>query len=198
MARSRKKEQYKGIYCLETEWFGRKDKTSVEPVLRLLETTYGLRVPYIHRNVATREELEHRLREWLRAEFNTHPILYLAFHGRPGQIDITGPADGIGLAELATVLEGRCKGRVLHFGSCGTLNLESRRLREFRQQTKALALMGYKSRIDWLPSTVLDLLLLGSLQKVSFTRRGIRAVDGKLRRTAVSLRRSLKFRLYCP
>ena len=46
----------KGIFCLEGDWRGVRDKTSVEPMLRLLETMGNYRVPYFHHDVGTQEE----------------------------------------------------------------------------------------------------------------------------------------------
>ena len=40
----KKTDDKKGIFCLEGEWWGVKDTSSVEPVLRLLQTMRGYRV----------------------------------------------------------------------------------------------------------------------------------------------------------
>lgn len=45
---AKKKSQRKGIFCLEGHWWGVKDKTSIEPVLRLLETLSGFNASYRH------------------------------------------------------------------------------------------------------------------------------------------------------
>ena len=165
---------------MEGEWFGKKDKTTVEPVLRLLETVYDLRVPYLHKNIATHDEFEFRLKEWSQPSFDNYPILYLAFHGSPGEIEIGGGKSRFDLVELEAALEGACKGRVIHFGSCATLDIHGNSLNRLLRRTEALALLGYKSKVDWLPSTAFDLLLLGGLQEISFTSKGIRKLDKRL------------------
>lgn len=54
----------KGIFCLEGNWFGRGDRTTVEPVLHLLEKMWHLKVPYLRYDVATRKEFKFCLKEW--------------------------------------------------------------------------------------------------------------------------------------
>ena len=100
MAKRRRVDQTKGIFCLEGNWFGTKDRTTIEPVLRLLEMANDLRVPYVHFDVATREELEFRLKEWGKASFRNYPILYLAFHGNPGEIQLGQANGGFKLKDL--------------------------------------------------------------------------------------------------
>ena len=44
---AKKKDQKKGVFCLEGPWWGVKDRTSMEPVLRLLEKLKNYKVPYL-------------------------------------------------------------------------------------------------------------------------------------------------------
>ena len=41
-------DQKKGVFCLEADWGGVRDKTSMEPVLRLLHTLRDYETPYLH------------------------------------------------------------------------------------------------------------------------------------------------------
>ena len=177
MAKRRRVDQEKGIYCLEGNWFGQNDKTTVEPVLRLLETVRHLQVPYLRKDVATRGEFEFRLKEWGKASFKNYPILYLSFHGNPGEIELGQGESGFKLNELATGLEDACSGRIIHFGSCSTLDLHGNTLNRFLRRTGALAVCGYKRDVDWVSSTAFDLLFLGALQDISFAVHGIRKLD---------------------
>ena len=195
MFKYRPADSYKGIYCLEGNWYGLKDKTTVEPAMSLLERNYYLKVPYLHHDVATRNELEFRLKEWARPTFNTHPILYLGFHGNAATICV-GDNKEICLDEICTILKDSCKNRVIHLGSCSTLALDDERIRYFRNQTGALALFGYEHDIDWLHSIAFEVLLLGELQYVSFTFSGMKGLDARLNKTAASLRESLKFSMH--
>ena len=81
------RNRQKGIFCLEADWSSDlKSRSSVEPILELLDQEETDRVPHIHRDVATPEELEFFLDKWTQKGYRSHPILYLAFHGDPGRI----------------------------------------------------------------------------------------------------------------
>ena len=70
----------KGVFCLETDqWFRQKDRSSVEPVLRLVERLCKTR--YEHRDVATEGEFKFFLDKYLVPGYDNFPILYLGFHG---------------------------------------------------------------------------------------------------------------------
>ena len=190
MAEGGRIDDWKGIYCLEGERFG-----TVEPVLRLLETVRDLGVRCLHHDVATRGELEFRLKQWAQPEFARHPILYLAFDGQPGEIELAPGEGSFGLRELAALLEGACDGRIIHFGSCATLDLHGNTLNRFMRRTGALALLSYRSDVDWLYSCAFDLLLLDALQRVPFTVQGMWTLDRILNETALRLRSNLAFRI---
>ena len=185
-------DDWKGIYCLEGDRLG---EPTVEPVLRLLETVRDLGVPSLHNDVATRGELEFRLRQWAQPEFARHPILYLAFDGQPGEIELAPGEGSFGLRELAALLEGACQGRVIHFGSCATLELHGNTLNRFMRRTGALALFSYRSDVDRLSSCAFDLLLLDALQKVPFTLQGMRQLERLLKETGLGLASTLAFRI---
>ena len=191
------KDQRKGIFCLEGQWGGVKDKTTVEPVLRLLETMSGYNASYRHYDVATREEFDFYLRKWRGASFNNFPILYLGFHGSPGKIFVgEGRGASLSLEDLAERLDGGCKGRVVHLGSCGTAGVHGAKLKKFLSRTAALAICGYTKEVDWLESAAFDALVLGRLQNTSFRRSSsMRKFDEELRKTASGLYKHLGFRM---
>ena len=196
MARARGPKQKKYIFCLEGNWFGAKDKSSVEPALRLLERARLYQLRYLHYKIATRQELDFRLKEWCRDQFKNYPILYLGFHGTFGEIELADDV-AVGLQELANTLGSTCEGRIIYFGSCSTLNVSGKVLDEFLKSTKALAVFGYKKEIDWLASTSLDLLVLGYLQGVSFTLKGMGKIDRILSESAQTLVQKLGFQMHC-
>ena len=197
MAKTR--DQRKGIFCLECQWWGVKDRTTVEPVLRLLETLSGCNASYRHYDVATREEFDFYLRKWRGASFNNFPILYLGFHGSQGEIVVgEGRGNSLSLEDLAERLEGGCKGRVVHLGSCGAAGVHGRRLKNFLSRTGALAICGYAKNVDWLESAAFDALVLGRLQNTSFVRASsMQKFDEELRKTASGLYKHLGFRMSC-
>ena len=194
---AKKKDEKKGIFCLEGEWRGVKDTTSVEPVLRLLQTMGGYKVRYVHRDIGTREEFDFYLKKWSGRSFASHPILYLGFHGKSGCILVgEGRSNRLELMELADQLEGCCKGRVIHFGSCSTLRVNDHTLNAFLQRTGALAVLGFRKDIDWLESASFDTLVLGYLQGVSFTASGMRKLRRLLEENALVLSKKLEFRMW--
>ena len=67
---AKRTSQRKGVFCLETaSWEpGIRDRSSIEHVLRLLETTQ-YKVPYLYFDVATREEFDFYLKKWAGRSF---------------------------------------------------------------------------------------------------------------------------------
>ncbi len=174
--RSREHSAPKGIFCLEGAWEDNlTDRTSVLPLLRLLEDTDA--VPYVHKSVATDAELTYYLRRWRR--YSSFKVLYLSFHGVPGGILLStekGEETTLDLGALGKALEGQAKGRLIHFGSCDTLKVSDDVLHEFLETTGAVALSGYKRAVDWTPSAAFELLLFSILQEKTLTSRGLQAV----------------------
>ena len=187
--------------CLEeTAWSGDiKDKTSVEPVLRLLETTKDYRVPYLRFDVGTLEEFDFYLKKWSGKSFGeSHPILYLGFHGKSRRIFVgEGRDNHVSLDDLAGRLDDKCKGRVIHFGSCATVAVHGHELNAFLRRTSALAVCGYREDVDWMEAAAFDLMLLGGLQRESFLRCDSmeKFADSLIKDRAPGLARTLGFRM---
>jgi hypothetical protein len=191
--------EIKGIFCLEGEWSRNlAQASSVEPVLHLLKCWEPYRVPYIHRTVATPASLEKYLRIWAQKRYAAYPILYLAFHGNPGVIcmgSVCRTDTEVTLASLASVLQGRCKGRIIYFASCGTLDHGRHHLGRFLRDTGALAVCGYTREVDWLSSTAFELLVMAAMQDNALTIGGARAMKERIVREAGFLARKLQFRM---
>jgi hypothetical protein len=190
---------HKGIFCLEGDWWNNlKKPSSVEPILELLAKSDGYRVPYVHLNVGDRRSLDLYLAKWTQKGFRDHPILYLAFHGNAGGIQVGDrrvPDNTVTLKALGELLEGKCKNRVIFFGSCETVNVHGKRLNTFLKQTGALAVCGYCGNVDWMLSTAFELLVLAYLQENSLTINGSHAVANKIRSSAKSIHQKLKFKM---
>ena len=90
-------------------------------------------------------------------------MLYLAFHGAPGLIALDG--DELSLEQLADAMGTGFKGRVVHFGSCGTTKVSPERMAVFLKRTGIAMVIGYQNNIDWVESASLDLLLFQWLQR---------------------------------
>ena len=187
----------KGVYCLETyKWYGSKDESSVEPILELLHKSHK-KVPFLRRDVATRAEFEYFLHEYLKPGYDNFPILHLSFHGDddPPGIILDDRKTKVTLDELEELIDGRCRGRVIYFGSCSTMNEDGRRLNSFRKRTGALAVCGFRQAISWLSSAAFETLILGGLQEVSFTEPGVKKFRRELKEEAPGLYNKLGFRL---
>ena len=127
--------------------------------------------------------------------FTFTTILYLGFHGKTGKVCL-GSKQEFSLGALSMVLDDFCRHRVIHFGSCSTLEMDNARLKEFRRQAGALALFGYKSDVDWLHAIAFEVLLLGELQYHSFTYAGMKGLDSRLKKAAATLRENLGFGMH--
>jgi hypothetical protein len=149
-----------GIFCLEGDW--ERDlrlSYSVEPALQLLQSLDI--ATYIHRDVATRDQLWHYLTEWTKRRYDNYAVLYLAFHGDTGKVALG--RDSVTLDELADHLEGRCRGRVLHFATCLTVAVDDEELKDFVRRLDATAVTGYAREIDWVDSATFEVLMLDEL-----------------------------------
>ncbi len=190
----------KGIFCLEGDWSGDfRRPSSVEPIFSFLRNWNPFHVPYIHKDVVTVEQFERLLDEWVLKRYRDYPILYLGFHGKPGELYVEKkcrlPHNGtVGLDWLESQLAGKCKGRIVFFASCATLDVHGNRLNRFLSKTGALAICGYRAEVDWLMAGVFEALVLSTMQQNSFSVGGVRAMIRKLESQAGGLRRQLRFR----
>jgi hypothetical protein len=189
----------RGIFCLEDDWWNSlRESASLEPVLNLLNKWDPYYVPYIHRNAATPEALQYYLRKWCQRGYSAYPILYLAFHGSPGEFQLgfgRGGPKPVSLDWLEDELAGRCKGRIIFISSCSTLEVNGNRLNSFLKRTKALAVCGYRGVVDWLQSAVFDALVLGALQQNAMTVPGAKAMLRRINVAGCGLAKELQFRM---
>ena len=188
----------RGVFCLEGEWENNlKRRHSIEPVLQLLSNVPPY-VPFVHRDAATREQLFYYLEKWTQRQYDSHPILYLAYHGGKEEIYV---GDGrknssvVTLDELEESLEGKCSGRIIHFGTCKTLDIHGARINRFVRQTKALAVCGYRESIDIVKSAAFELLVFDAFQHKTLTLHGARAMQRTIQSQANKLSRDLGFRM---
>lgn len=180
----------RGVYCIEGDWWNRPIESSVRPVMEMLRQWDPFLVPFIRRDVATRAEFEHYLRQWTNRAFAKFPILYVALHGNHGVVSF---GDGrrtenlVRIEEVAEMLQGKCSGRILHFGSCDTVHVHGNTLNSILKRTGAVAVSGYGDRLNWLEASALDALWFGALQGRAMTVAGVRAAEAELRRSSSSL-----------
>lgn len=161
-----------GVACFEGYWESDlTDRQSVLPVLDLLERQEW--ISFVHRHVGTEEQLVADLRRWTQKKYDRFPVAFLAFHGSPGAVYVGHKK--VSLQHLGEQLKNRCQGRLFYVAGCSSLDGDGRtelasNLAEFRDRTKARAVCGYSSDVDWMESAAFELLLFSWLSWYPRTR----------------------------
>jgi hypothetical protein len=183
------------VLVVEGEWTARLTPETVTPLLAFLRDGTESGLSFVHARIGTRAELNHRLREWGRPRWAAYPLLYMAFHGDPGIVYLdhrrTSP---LSLEWIAERLAGRCRGRIIHFGACATLDVSKSRLDRFLQYTGAEAITGYRRAVDWDASILFEAMLLWTLSRRKVSRANVGRAVEELRKRAPGLARQLAFR----
>lgn len=117
----------------------------------------------------------------------------MAFHGDRGKFLIG--KNNISLGELADLLEGKCRGVVIYFGSCATLDIHGRTINNFLRKTGAIAVLGYTKDVDWLISSAFDVLLMNELQMEPLDSIGIKDIYATIIKEYKSLAKKIDFRM---
>jgi hypothetical protein len=185
----------KGVYCVENMWSPSvKDKSSVKPILELMEKA-GV-CEHLYHKCATQEELEFMLKKWkTKTVQSKFPILYFAYHGTDGALQLKERNKVLTLDQLGVILADSCYGKVFFFASCETLNIDERHVQRFLNQTGAIAAIGYKVEVDWMLATAFELLVLNALQKDKFDSKGIEKVKNTILTEYGNIYSLLKFRM---
>ncbi len=151
-----------GVFCLEGDWSNRlTDRSSVRPLLDLVEQLGFAKT--IYRDIGTPAELEHYVSKWTQKRYAAYGLGYFAFHGTAGALWI-GP-QSVSLEQLGELIDGRGAGRIVHFGSCSTLDVDDATLQGFLKSSGLRAVSGYGTDIEWLESAAFDLLLIDALTR---------------------------------
>ena len=150
----------KHVACLEGLWDLRVEHPpSVRHILRTGADIAGFR--FAHLTCNTGEEFTYNLR--LLRGLRGFGVLYLAFHGSPGRIELA--TETLELEELAGRMGRGFKGWVLHLGACKTMQVSAERLEAFVASTGVALVLGYRKDVGWLESAGTELLLLARLQQ---------------------------------
>ena len=154
------KAQSLGVFCVEG-WSARLDtRSTVRPLLELLESEAGIRT--IYQRVASMEELRTYLGYW--SNYSTYELGFFALHGDPGEVAIG--SDSSKMSELIDIttdpndpVDLDLTGKTVYFGSYSTLKNRSA-VRRFREACGARLVCGYTKDVDWLESAAFEMLLL--------------------------------------
>lgn len=174
-----------GIFCLETIWLDERRPPSTKSLLELLERLSG--IPFVYRDISTSEELDFCLGRWCGR--NTYKkdyqladlgILYLGFHGSPGQIFLRpdqrqkSDKDSVDLCELEKSIN-HCQnqydlsGSAIHFASCSVLR-SHKRVEKFKENVGASCVSGYSKSVGYALSWAFELMYLGLLSDLMAKR----------------------------
>ena len=156
------KKYKKHIFCLEGDW-GKdlREQSSIYASLMFLDKNCDIK--NIHKHCGTKESLFYYLSQWKLKKYSDFSICYLAFHGFEGEILVGKEA--VTLEEIADILKDSCKDKIIFFGSCLVLQAERSRIDEFLKKTGALCVCGYKVSVDFLISSVFEMLVFDMFQK---------------------------------
>jgi hypothetical protein len=154
----------KGIFCIEGPWVNdHASSTSVAKALEFLSIIESVNV--IHKQCQNEATFNDLIDDAMKKKYSKNSILYLAFHGEPGKLFVGRRKKTINLDDVASVIGKRANGKIIHFGCCSTLNVSGWELRRFLRITGALAISGYQKDIDFLKSTLFDLLYFQQCQR---------------------------------
>ena len=178
----------KNVFCLEGDWQkDLRDNSSIRAALTFLQQNCS--IDYIYKQCGTRENLEYYLSLWKQKKYSGYSICYFAFHGEPESIQVG--KEFVTLDELADMMMDSCQDKVIHFGSCKTLNTDSKNIRRFLEHTRALCVCGFETEINFVESSAFDMILIEMFQQY----KDVRMLDKAIRKNYRSFVRRLQFKL---
>ena len=184
------------IICFETEWLynnnkGNQFNLETKLLLDCLSSFYNCDI--VHRHILSRENLQYYMDYFTsdKRKFNKYDIVYFSFHGWSHSLSFEGENGDIDLMELADINKDFFAGKIIHFSSCRTLGNENVAL-EFKKQTEARLVTGYKSSVDAMKSAIADLAYFNELMHIRNTGIILNETS-KFRKTYKSLLEDLKF-----
>ena len=90
--------------------------------------------------------------------------LYFAFHGDGNGLWGSAEDECISFDEIASDLGQKAAGSIIFFGSCGT-RASPTSLAAFKNSTNARLVVGYGAPVDWLDSSMFEMLFFNELCK---------------------------------
>lgn len=135
---------------------------TVLPGLQLIARYHGM-AQLNYKTCATTAELRYHVQDFAsvrQSAKNWYGCLYLASHGSKGSIYLPGDHEEITIGQLANIFGKTFKNCIIYFGSCSVLSCSEEVLNEFINKTEADAVVGYETDIEWVNSTILDILFL--------------------------------------
>ena len=162
----------KRILCLETEWGVNSskrlhDNASVRSMFEFIESCRYLGASVTYKTVATCEELRYYLSQMPKKMYADYDVIYLAFHGRKGEIQLYEAKEKntlvhmISLEDLAEMCSPEwLADKTVIFGTCLTLGASEKRICNFMKKSGASFVAGYNKSVDFARSSILDIALI--------------------------------------
>ncbi|WP_419862448.1 DUF6642 family protein [Candidatus Poriferisodalis sp.] len=148
-----------GLFAFEGNWEADlSDRASIATLLQTLQECVS--IDFIRRDIGTEEELRHYIDRWL-DDYDHYQIGYFGFHGTAGNLWLDDNRR-VRLGDLEEMIDGRARGRVIHFSSCSVMRAAPDRIAEFRKRTGARAVTGYRKDVDNIEAFSFELLLIQS------------------------------------
>lgn len=177
------------IFCLEGNWNKHpKSNQSIKPILDLLYTFS--KVKYIYRKCLTKDEFIKGLQAFTQKRYSNYTVLYIAYHGHKNRICFGN--EYITLKEIANVLESKLNGKIVHFGSCSTLNTTEKNITNFITRTGCSFISGYKKDVEYIDSTAFELVYFETVQRYCSYKR----IKSTITKRYLALKEKLKFTMY--
>ena len=192
------KKKPKTILCFEGEWRynsqpreNRFDLNS-EPMLRMLMEYHKCNVVYRH--ILKKEDLQYFFDFFNnnKSERSKFVIIYFACHGSTHALSLEGVDGNIDLKTLAEMAGDFFQDKIVHFSSCKTMANRSA-VENFKNETGATLVCGYKVSVDAIESIIADTALLNELMKLKNAGSIKNETSSKFRKKYKSLLENLQF-----
>lgn len=150
------------IFAIEGEWETKLNKElTIKSTLTLLKEVCN--VESIFRKTNTVESLIQYLKVSSTASYKKYGTIVIGTHGDKGEI-LLSDFESISIRDLAEQCEDLFTDKIVHFSSCGILKRASD-IRYFKELTNAKGVCGYTRDVDFLESSIVDILLFSSLYR---------------------------------
>jgi hypothetical protein len=148
------------IFAIEGEWETKLDKElTIKSTLSLLQEVCN--IDSIFRKTNTVNSLLKYLEITSAASYKKYGTIVIATHGTRKDIELT-ESEYITIKKLGKHCAGLFKEKIVHFSSCGVMK-NADHILAFKEITHAKAVCGYSKNVNFLESSVFDILLLDRL-----------------------------------
>lgn len=180
--------QERFIYCLEGNWNKHpKSSQSIKPILDLLYISS--KVKYIYRKCPTKDDFIKGLQIFTQKRYSNYTVLYIAYHGHRNRIYFGN--EYITLKEISNILKNKLNGKIVHFGSCSTLNIPNKSITNFITSTGCYVISGYKKNVEYIDSSAFDLIYFKILQ----CHKNFKAIKSNIDKRYPTIKNNLGFSL---